>query len=485
MEDGIRELESPACRRGSEHTGLHVYAPTPRRSTEPGFPKCIGGGLWSGVEHGGAIPEGVEHVRVAGPRSRSGRGTAVLLLMLAGAGMALATGSSRGDGRGLAAFAALAARPNQGSPARGAWCTTPQPVWKHNALDANSQRMGSVRLAQLRMGADKNEAGGDDEGRLLWSRRLNRALFALLSDPTAWGANDAYPQEKVLWSRRLGRAVRALYTEPDLVPFESLWTQKSPKANGRQASMLSSAGMLESVGGADALCSVDADDERPEDSAVDTTTQEDCPVRPKLPVLTPENLLALRQGERVQRQVRDGRVGTGMVVVDVDADVPTVFAVLTDIDKYPERIPTVRAAVTYFRAEKLLKTQFQISKFRLQINTELRCAREANMLEFKMDPERPAPFLTDAQGFWFLEDVTSEGASEPTPNAVAARTRIWLVADIACSSLLPTAIVDYAAARALPRATSWLKPCMENMSGQLPQIQEKKNARDFSSIGRT
>ena len=48
--------------------------------------------------------------------------------------------------------------------------------------------------------------------------------------------------------------------------------------------MLSSAGMLESVGGADALCSVDADDERPEDSAVDTTTQEDCPVRPKLPV---------------------------------------------------------------------------------------------------------------------------------------------------------------------------------------------------------
>jgi hypothetical protein len=209
-----------------------------------------------------------------------------------------------------------------------------------------------------------------------------------------------------------------------------------------------------------------------------------CPFRPKLPALTPAEERALLNGERVQRQTRNGRVGTGLVVVDVDADASTAFAVLTDIDRYPERIPTVRAAVTYHRAEKLLKTQFQISKFRLQINTELRCAREANMLEFKMDPERPAPFLDDASGFWFLEvvgRVVADGdaaASESSP-----RTRIWLVADLACSALLPTAIVDYAAARALPRATSWLQPVMKEAAGQLPPIPVKQSTQEQKVTG--
>merc|ERR1719183_803759 len=317
---------------------------------------------------------------------------------------------------------------------------------------------------QMRQGGDAGK-DAEEESRLLWSRRLNRAMLALRQNPDDWGEEDSRSQDRVLWSRRLGRAAKAVLTDPDEVSLSSLWPADAVRKE--RSPMMSSAGMLE-------LCELEPV-AKAEASGVTGTplpvrsAQDSC-VRPKLPKLAEDDLEALYRGERVQRQVRDGRVGTGMVVVDVNADVPTVFAVLTEIDRYPERIPTVRAALTYHRGEKLLKTQFQINK-------ELRCAREANMLEFKMDPERPAPFLTDASGFWFLEDVTSEGASEPTPNAVAARTRIWLVADIACSSLLPTAIVDYAAARALPRATSWLKPCMEIMSGQLPQIQEKKNAR--------
>lgn len=43
-----------------------------------------------------------------------------------------------------------------------------------------------------------------------------------------------------------------------------------------------------------------------------------------------EQLLA---GERVQKQERKGRMGTGMVVVDVAADLATVFAVLTDLER--------------------------------------------------------------------------------------------------------------------------------------------------------
>ena len=281
------------------------------------------------------------------------------------------------------------------------------------------------------------DEGSQDEDRLLWSRRLNRAFLALRSSPNEPPAVAADSDERLLWSRRLSRAFKVLCTDPDVVP-----------PLGAEGLHLSSARMLEDAED----CEIGPD--KPAES------EDDCTFRPNLPPLTEEDLAALQRGERVQRQTRDGRVGTGMVVVDVDADVSTVFAVLTDIDRYPERISTVRAAVTYERGERLLKTQFQISKFRLQINTELRCARADNMLEFKMDPDRPAPFLEDARGFWYLEEVKSE--------SVPSRTRIWLVADLACSSLLPTAIIDYASARALPRATSWLKPVMESMAGELP-----------------
>ena len=42
----------------------------------------------------------------------------------------------------------------------------------------------------------------------------------------------------------------------------------------------------------------------------------------------------LLRGERVQIQSRNGRLGTGMVVVAVPADIGTVFAVLTDLERY-------------------------------------------------------------------------------------------------------------------------------------------------------
>lgn len=287
------------------------------------------------------------------------------------------------------------------------------------------------------------EDGSGNEDRLFWSRRLHKAVLAIRTSP-----DESYPhisdcEERLLGSRRLARALKLLSTDPDVVPLEAGLHTSSTR-------------MLEDA----EVCDIGLDEF--------SSSDDECPFRPNLPSLSEEDLAALERGERVQRQTRDGRVGTGMVVVDVDADVATVFAVLTDIDRYPERISTVRAAVTYERGEKLLKTQFQISKFRLQINTELRCARAANMLEFNMDPGRPAPFLEDARGFWYLEEVATESASP--------RTRIWLVADLACSSLLPTSIVDYAAARALPRATSWLKPVMESMAGELPASEKPARA---------
>jgi hypothetical protein len=41
----------------------------------------------------------------------------------------------------------------------------------------------------------------------------------------------------------------------------------------------------------------------------------------------------LLSGERIQKQTRTGRVGSGLVVVDVEAEVATVLAVLSDVDR--------------------------------------------------------------------------------------------------------------------------------------------------------
>ena len=40
-------------------------------------------------------------------------------------------------------------------------------------------------------------------------------------------------------------------------------------------------------------------------------------------------------------------------------------------------------------------------------------------------------------------------------------TRVWLLCEVQVSRLLPQWITDYAARRAMPRATTWLRPQVE------------------------
>lgn len=57
------------------------------------------------------------------------------------------------------------------------------------------------------------------------------------------------------------------------------------------------------------------------------------PRRPPLQRLTEAENQRLLSGERIQKQTSNGRVGSGLVVVDVEAEVATVMAVLSDIDR--------------------------------------------------------------------------------------------------------------------------------------------------------
>jgi len=297
-------------------------------------------------------------------------------------------------------------------------------------------------VGQLRMSNENDKAA--EFPRLLGSRRFAKAFSELQKAPEA---NDV---NRFLWSRRLFNAVQGLQSNltPDARSSLSASTEEERVLAPSQSEAANAVGKI----GLQPRSKLELE----EKNVVKGQTVE----RPQLPELSEDDLELLARGERVQRQMRDGRVGTGMVVLDVEADIPLVFAVLADIDRYPERISTVREAITYQTGERLRKTQFQLSKFRLCVNTELRCRQEARMLEFSIDPQRPAPFLQDATGFWFLEDVSAGGQ---------VRTRVWLVAGIACSRLLPTAIVDYAASKALPRATTWVKPTMEGLYRELQE----------------
>jgi hypothetical protein len=53
----------------------------------------------------------------------------------------------------------------------------------------------------------------------------------------------------------------------------------------------------------------------------------------KLPVLSKKDKMLLELGERVQMQYREGRIGRGMVVVDVAAPMEEVYETLSLFDR--------------------------------------------------------------------------------------------------------------------------------------------------------
>lgn len=172
-----------------------------------------------------------------------------------------------------------------------------------------------------------------------------------------------------------------------------------------------------------------------------------------LPTLTRDDIQQLQAGERVEKQNRDGRSGNGLVVVDVKASVDEIFDALASFDEYEEMIPTVRGARIYSSTQDTTVAEFSLSRFRLKINIINFVYRERRVIAFSLDPSRPNLVLRQADGFWYVEKI----ADRP------GYSRVWLSASVIASRLIPTVIVDYAAMRALPRASSWLQPYFANV----------------------
>lgn len=174
--------------------------------------------------------------------------------------------------------------------------------------------------------------------------------------------------------------------------------------------------------------------------------------------LTDSDLKDLRQGLRVQKQERMGKKGWGFVRIDVNAPKDLVMECLTDFDAYPKTLNAIRAnKITSLEdtadGTRIVKCQHSISRFWFQIPVVYNLEAKSTKLRFEVDPAITGLVTKEASGFWQV-------VAEPKNcNACRVLFRVYVQA----SNLVPGWLIEYGAQRILRRATSWLKPHVEEL----------------------
>jgi len=200
-----------------------------------------------------------------------------------------------------------------------------------------------------------------------------------------------------------------------------------------------------------------------------------------LPKLDTQQKALLLSGDRVQFQSEMGNEGSGFVVLDVQAPESVVWDCLLDFKSYPETIPTVQnvfieddererggGKLDYGKAGTS-RAMFTLSKkLRLKVSVvhKYRTHPCGDYLIFELNKKSTNFVLNKAKGVWYTESK-AEGLQPGS-------TRIWLLAELKVSRILPRMIVDYAARKAFPRATTWIKPHVETAASLWLRPDEEK-----------
>jgi len=171
-----------------------------------------------------------------------------------------------------------------------------------------------------------------------------------------------------------------------------------------------------------------------------------------LPELNSQDKLILASGEMIQKQERNKYTGKGFVVVDIKSSPEIVFDTLTQFSMYQEMIPVVRFSKIISSDCENILTEFTLSKFLLRVNVKHTIVKDQRLVNFSLDSKRINFVFKEAQGFWHVEIPRDrpEGYS-----------RVYLTIEIVVNKIVPPIILDYAATRALSKATTWLKPFFE------------------------
>jgi len=217
--------------------------------------------------------------------------------------------------------------------------------------------------------------------------------------------------------------------------------------------------VLSSLGNADLSRSVP----RPE-----SPTRPKRPWRPAgLPNLSTEDLRTLSMNIPVESQTRSGNGGGGYVVLDVKGTPEAVWSLLTDYERYDEIIPTVRkSSVRAGSTRQCARATFQLSKFKLDVSVLHLFHEQRQHLTFSLDPASSNVVLKEAEGLWFVES-RAEGLRP-------GHVRVWFGASVTVSRLVPRLVVDYAASRALRRATAWIREAVEHAPLTLAAVEAQR-----------
>ena len=286
----------------------------------PRGPMVSGGAVEEALDSGAGLPTKMRPIsrRGHGRRKDSLRSAvaAFAVLVLATVGTAASPRHSAFVSPSTGFMPSRLGSSKSGAHARSLRCAPTSPLLRmETKLVESGDKM--EKIARTRLAGSK---------RLLGSRRLARALAALLVPPETLEVDDA----KVLWSRRIALAVGSFSTDPASLAAASSSATTFPTTDAAWSSSPIDAG--------DALLQGAPTPPATSPSILSPSIAGGggAQVRtgpPLLPELSEEDLVRLGEGRRVQRQTRSGRVGTGMVVVDVAADVDTCLSVLTDVDR--------------------------------------------------------------------------------------------------------------------------------------------------------
>lgn len=183
--------------------------------------------------------------------------------------------------------------------------------------------------------------------------------------------------------------------------------------------------------------------------------------RLQFPKLTAAEQQALLEGREVRKEEREGRKGSILFVTEVLAPPAAVIDKLRAFDSYPEMIPSVRwaqvqACVRTGACTYSTQAEYRISRFGLNVAVVHSVDRAARTVGFKLDESCARLVLQEASGTWLVETA---------PGGNANRSRVFFQMTLKATRWLPVWLVNYAAERAMWRATFWLKPYMEDMQG--------------------
>lgn len=170
--------------------------------------------------------------------------------------------------------------------------------------------------------------------------------------------------------------------------------------------------------------------------------------------LSAEEKARLREGKPVVRSSRSETGGGGVAVHYIAAPAKTVWDVILDYDKYPERVGNVVSVDIYRREGDVLwiDMQSKILGFRNVIYSRNVVRRKQGWMSWTLDYDRTSD-VQDLVGYWRVEQL----ASDPPVTRLDHGTTMEV-------SGVPDFLANYLTRTALVESTSWVKEHSEALA---------------------